>query len=419
MHAERERKSKELKLLEAKISELKTQKSGLEERKKMLSEQKSQALEKVSDLNKELKELSKKCGLESQDLSKEALENKLKEIEEGYTNKKAQLASLEEEVSLLIEDKSAIEMDIARLNSNIKSSKETKENIEKELKKELVGLSEADIKMGMENIDRLSELEVEINNFKSSESALTQRLEEIEEEIEKIGNLAETKDVEEEIRRKEEDINAVSRQIGRLEEEKTQIEESLGKKDELNSQILTLKDKIETLKEMKNHMASDEFPEFISSMLMNDLVSLANGHMLRLSAGSYSMEFSGENIIINDRINETKRDIKTLSGGETFLASLSLAFALSDMISAESAIECLFIDEGFGTLDKNARERVGEFLGEIRQNANRVVGIITHMEDIAELFSKRILVKKTKDGSKLECEPETAIIDKPFEFSLS
>ncbi|MCX8060309.1 MAG: double-stranded DNA exonuclease, partial [Aquificaceae bacterium] len=91
------------------------------------------------------------------------------------------------------------------------------------------------------------------------------------------------------------------------------------------------------------------------------------------------------------------RTVSSLSGGETFLASLSLAFAVADILSQNAPLESLFIDEGFGSLDGETRESLSDFFDLVRESTNRMVGIITHVEDVAQKFSQRIEVEK-KDG---------------------
>ncbi|RME10438.1 MAG: double-stranded DNA exonuclease, partial [Aquificota bacterium] len=96
------------------------------------------------------------------------------------------------------------------------------------------------------------------------------------------------------------------------------------------------------------------------------------------------------------------RIVSSLSGGETFLASLSLAFAVADILSQNAPLESLFIDEGFGSLDRETRESLSEFFDLIRQSTDRLVGIITHVEDIAEKFSQRIEVEKSGGSARLK-----------------
>ena len=97
------------------------------------------------------------------------------------------------------------------------------------------------------------------------------------------------------------------------------------------------------------------------------------------------------------------RDPKTLSGGETFYVSLSLALALADVVTAESggvAMETLFVDEGFGTLDPETLQTVLAELGRL-QAGGRTVGIVSHIEELRRQVPDRIEVTTTPVGSTL------------------
>ncbi|MEN3034027.1 MAG: AAA family ATPase [Aquificaceae bacterium] len=414
-----DQESKNLEAIKDAIANMEKQEYALRERIEGLRKQELNELAGLEALQGELTEILQRCGIETENLAtSEDLERRLWLIEKTFTNLKNHKLKLEEDIRVLEEKEHSLESQLVALNTQIRGYQDMLSNLKSQLKNYLGHLSQEDINLGLKNVDRLNALEHEINNFTNRESTLRENLEKLEREISNIGQPEETSLIEIKIRQIRDSIMKIAQEIGNLEAKEESARKSIEEKTRLEEEIKTLERETEILKKVKNDITSDNFPEFISSMLMNDLVNLANNHMLRLSAGSYSMEFEGGEVIVKDLLNNKIRNSKTLSGGETFLASLSLAFALSDMISAQSAIECLFIDEGFGTLDKSARERVGSFLNDIKQNANRMVGIITHMEDIAELFTKRLIIKKTSQGSKIEAEPETALIEKPFEFNL-
>ena len=95
-----------------------------------------------------------------------------------------------------------------------------------------------------------------------------------------------------------------------------------------------------------------------------------------------------------------------MSGGESFKASLSLALGLSDKVSSELggiSMDALFIDEGFGTLDKKSIEKAMEILLKL-SDSNKLVAIISHREELIEAVSQQIQVTKTRNGSSLAIE---------------
>ena len=98
------------------------------------------------------------------------------------------------------------------------------------------------------------------------------------------------------------------------------------------------------------------------------------------------------------------RDVNTLSGGESYQASLALALGLSDTVQALSGgirLDALFIDEGFGTLDENALQNAMRLLGELAMG-RRLIGIISHMPELRERIPKQLRVTKTLRGATTE-----------------
>ena len=101
-----------------------------------------------------------------------------------------------------------------------------------------------------------------------------------------------------------------------------------------------------------------------------------------------------------DHYNGTERSVKSLSGGESFLASLSLALGLSDEVQASAGgiqIDTMFVDEGFGSLDPDALQQAYSALAEL-SGANRLVGIISHVSELKEKIDRQIIVFKEKTG---------------------
>jgi exonuclease SbcC len=144
-------------------------------------------------------------------------------------------------------------------------------------------------------------------------------------------------------------------------------------------------------------------------------VALAATERLRtMSQGRYSFVHSdaagargtkgGLGIDVLDDYSGTVRPAKTLSGGESFLASLALALGLADVVAAETGgalLDTLFIDEGFGTLDAETLDIVMNILDELRAGG-RVVGLVSHVEELRQRIPTRLRVRKSRSGSTLE-----------------
>ena len=114
---------------------------------------------------------------------------------------------------------------------------------------------------------------------------------------------------------------------------------------------------------------------------------------------------SGLELNVIDHYNGSERSVKTLSGGESFKASLSLALGLSDEIQASAGgiqLDTMFVDEGFGSLDEESLEQAMKALNGLTEG-NRLVGIISHVQELKARIEKQIVVTKEKaGGSRVE-----------------
>lgn len=158
-----------------------------------------------------------------------------------------------------------------------------------------------------------------------------------------------------------------------------------------------------------------ELEIYIQMLFFDRIINRANLRLLMMSNGQYELKRSREaednrnkaglDLNIIDHINNTERNAKTLSGGESFLASLSLALGLADEIQASAGgikIDTLFIDEGFGSLSENCLEQAVNALIKLSQE-NRLVGIISHVSDLQRRIDRQIKVTKDRNGgSKLQ-----------------
>ena len=109
---------------------------------------------------------------------------------------------------------------------------------------------------------------------------------------------------------------------------------------------------------------------------------------------------SGLELDVIDHYNGTERSVKTLSGGESFKASLSLALGLSDEIQSSAGgvrLDTMFVDEGFGSLDEESLGQAMNALAGLTEG-NRLVGIISHVAELREKIDKQIVVTKEKSG---------------------
>ena len=145
---------------------------------------------------------------------------------------------------------------------------------------------------------------------------------------------------------------------------------------------------------------------YVQQAFFDRIVSKANKRFETMSKGKYTLSRvreaadnrsqSGLDLEIIDHFNGSRRTVKSLSGGEQFEASLSLALGLSDMVQESSAgvkLDCMFVDEGFGSLDSDSLKQAIIALKEL-SGGNRLVGIISHVEELEKVIDKKIAVRK-------------------------
>ncbi|WP_020422319.1 AAA family ATPase [Amycolatopsis sp. ATCC 39116] len=155
---------------------------------------------------------------------------------------------------------------------------------------------------------------------------------------------------------------------------------------------------------------------YVLAARLEEVAIAATARLQTMSQGRYSFVHSdaagshgtrgGLGLDVLDDFSGTVRPAKTLSGGESFLASLALALGLADVVAAEtggSLLDTLFVDEGFGTLDSETLDVVMNILDELRAGG-RVVGLVSHVEELRQRIPTRLRVRKSRTGSSLELQ---------------
>ncbi len=151
---------------------------------------------------------------------------------------------------------------------------------------------------------------------------------------------------------------------------------------------------------------------FVLAARLEEVAAAASERLLTMTSGRYSLVHtdarrgagrSGLGLLACDGWTGVDRDTSTLSGGETFLASLALALGLADVVTAEAGgtrIEALFVDEGFGSLDEDTLEEVMTVLDGLREGG-RLVGIVSHVAELRQRIPAQVRVRKGQAGSHL------------------
>ncbi len=189
--------------------------------------------------------------------------------------------------------------------------------------------------------------------------------------------------------------------LGALEGQDRALEAALGRKRELQKECAGLGQKYDTYATLSQSLRSDAFPAYLLEEIEAELLARAGELLFEISDGRYRLALEDGDYAVTDDWNSGEtRGVRTLSGGETFLASLALAISLSDYLAGNRRLGALFLDEGFGTLDPEALEAVAGALERL-QVTGRMVGVITHVPSLAERLPARVRVLKGQSGSRL------------------
>jgi exonuclease SbcC len=200
--------------------------------------------------------------------------------------------------------------------------------------------------------------------------------------------------------------DAVGDALARAEADLDRIGAALAEADNVRAQVDALSAARAVAEGLGRHLGARGFEKWILDEALGVLVDGATSILLDLTAGQYSLGLDTKTsnfMVIDHRNADEPRPARTLSGGETFLASLALALALADRISlfastAPARLESIFLDEGFGTLDADTLDTVASAIEELGAQG-RMVGLISHVAELAERVPVRYEVSKVGNAS--------------------
>ncbi|MFN8031869.1 MAG: SMC family ATPase [Mycobacterium sp.] len=184
--------------------------------------------------------------------------------------------------------------------------------------------------------------------------------------------------------------------------------ERLHQSERMRTEMQSFRDSAEVAHMLSNLMRANQFPRWLIGSALDALLQDASTILLELSGGQFELTRDERDLLVVDHNDaDMPRPVKTLSGGETFQASLALALALSQQVTALSAagaskLESIFLDEGFGTLDEATLEIVAGTLETLAASGSRMVGVITHVAALAERIPVRYQINRDSAGSHIE-----------------
>ena len=202
---------------------------------------------------------------------------------------------------------------------------------------------------------------------------------------------------------------ALDRRITANDSAKKGIDKKAGERRALEERWTWMKPLSETANGgLKDHISLETY---VQMTYFDRILARANAHLMQMSGGKYDLKRregaaknggqNGLDLDVIDHYNGSERSVKSLSGGETFLASLSLALGLSEEIQSSAGgvqMDTLFVDEGFGSLDEETLRQAMRALRELSEG-DRLIGIISHVSELRREIDRQIVVKRSKDGA--------------------
>ncbi len=239
--------------------------------------------------------------------------------------------------------------------------------------------------------ERIQKFKVEYSTLENSIQLLTIKLDGFELDEQGFEKAAEEFAAAEVVKNNLNDL------VVKLQAELERIQKEFEKKSELIKKLAEVQSRAENLKTMINLFKAAGFVQYVSSIFLRQLCDQANIRFHRMTRNQLSLQLNENNDFeIIDYLNEGRcRSVKTLSGGQAFQVSLSLALALAESVqsSAKADRNFFFIDEGFGTQDRESVDIVFETLRGL-QKENRIVGIISHVEELKEKIPVSLTIYK-------------------------
>ncbi len=345
----------------------------------------------VLQTDSEIKDLQSKINTVKVDVS---LEEDLKNITKKSDELKVKLEILNQKELKAVNIESKLKIEKANLLSNFAYKSEQLKQITEEYQNmlKLAGITEQDLILDA-NIEDIAKLETKIAKFEEDFSDAQANYRTLSKIMPSV--LTSKQYIEETMNTTETKYITLSKKQDYLIEKLKGQEETLKKVKYFLGEKVALNEKIDTLKELHASIQGGKLVSFITEEYITRITEKANEILELLTNGRYQLVFDGDYVVADNQNGGSIRNINTLSGGETFLASFSIAIAIAQIMVEFKGkkLEFIFLDEGFGTLDNDCIDMVMVSLQKIKSE-NFVIGLIAHEDIIKNRVIRKIEVEK-------------------------
>ena len=362
---------------------------------------------KINELESNIAVLDQKIQAEEKNIArKEYIENELPKSRTKLEDLQKGITSISNEISALSSKNDSLNAGIIDLKSKLRFSSRLEANNEIQKNNAMISKIKRDIELASE---REKECSVNLASAKTRREELFKQIE----------------------GKQEIDLEAENNNLSELERNKIQLDK---KKQNIHSRIVNNKSNCDNIKQKSSELIAIEkkytwvkalsdtangnitgkdkimLETYIQMHYFDRIISRANTRLMIMTGGQYDLirreealskvGQSGLDLDVIDHYNGTTRSVKSLSGGESFKASLALALGLSDEIQSSAGgiqLDTMFIDEGFGSLDEDSLSQAMNALASLA-SSNKLIGIISHVGELKQKIDKQIVVKKDKTG---------------------
>lgn len=426
LQQQQEKLEKEIKSTESLLTE--KEKEFEENFALILQQKKEQSFaEMETKLETNLKELDQAKQLQESLVQLQELAEKSRDLAELITKGKAKSEAIEtlfkgkdfeKEISTVETSWNKNEQNIVQQQKLLKTTEKSLAEVNEKLAKLTKTLTTQLTEKGYQSIEQALSLRLsatEAQAWQKEREQLQQKgielktlQQKLQEEIKKLQEKDSEKSLEklqeqlqqekEKLQANETEFNAVSRLLENQKDNLKQIEKlqnEVGKRLKQSEHWKILNDLI-------GDKTGNKFNDFAQDLTLAQLLQLANKRLMNLSdryrIDQPTDEEDDSLVAIDEHMGGQRRSIKTLSGGETFILSLALALALSDLASRNIEINSLFIDEGFGTLDPETLDQTLDTLEVLQAESSKMIGVISHVESLKERIATQIQLTQNGQG---------------------
>ena len=398
--------------------------SGSQEKIKTLEEELKKQLNKhidYDDMDEGMSKIDDTISSARAEVDKisEQLEDTEAKVERKETLDE-QIPEMEKEIDEIKAGDNKLNEDLTRITSTVDEKKKQLDEKKKSLKFEDKSTAEEKMNELLEKVKELRSAEEKAEEDFNAQNTLITKIETEIKEHKKSVESAKDIDLEAELE-KQDKYNSVKEELRELDNNLVaRLQSNQSTYDNLkqkSSDAIEVESKLQWIdvlsKTANGQLRGKEkiaLETYVQSTYFDRIIRKANIRFMEMSSGQYELNRmkeassksgqTGLELSIIDHYNGSERSVKSLSGGESFMAALSLALGLSDEVQSSAGgiqIDTMFVDEGFGSLDPNSLDQAFRALTNL-SDGNKLVGIISHVEGLKDRIDKQIVVTKDKVG---------------------